>query len=150
MYKLVRTNSSDPDFRDLVIELDKDLTIRDGDEHPFYDQYNKLDTINYVVVIYEDKIPSGCGAFKEYAEKIAEIKRMFVPPEKRGRGIASLVLTELETWAKELNYEKCILETGLKQPEAISLYKKNKYTVIPNYEPYKNAENSVCFEKSIK
>jgi GNAT superfamily N-acetyltransferase len=92
----------------------------------------------------------GCGAIKEYAPNTMEIKRMYTLPESRGKGIASKVLTELEIWAAELSYEKCILETGKKQPEAIGLYKKNGYKLIPNYGQYAEIENSVCFEKDIK
>ena len=75
---------------------------------------------------------------------------MYTPPESRGKGVASKVLTELETWAAEMSYEKCILETGKKQPEAIGLYKKNGYMLIPNYGQYAEVENSVCFEKLLK
>jgi GNAT superfamily N-acetyltransferase len=79
-----------------------------------------------------------------------EIKRMYTLPECRGKGIATKVLIELEKWANELSYEKCILETGKKQPEAIALYKKNGYKLIPNYGQYAEMENSVCFEKEIE
>jgi GNAT superfamily N-acetyltransferase len=75
---------------------------------------------------------------------------MYTSPEHRGKGIASKVLAELERWAAELSYQTCILETGKKQPEAIALYKKNGYKLIPNYGQYAEAENSVCFEKKIK
>jgi putative acetyltransferase len=68
-------------------------------------------------------------------------------PDNRGKGIAAQILNELEKWAKELNYKKCVLETGHKQPEAIALYKKNGYKQIPNYGQYIGIENSVCFEK---
>jgi GNAT superfamily N-acetyltransferase len=64
-------------------------------------------------------------------------------------GIASKILTNLENWAEELSYKKCILETGKKQPEAIALYLKNDYTVIPNYGHYASVENSLCFEKKL-
>lgn len=149
MYQLKRTDSNNPDFQRLVVELDKDLAIRDGDEHAFFAQFNKIDAIKYVVMAYENEIPVGCGAIKEYEKGIMEIKRMFVSPEQRGKGIASLVLTELEAWAKELNYSKCILETGYKQFEAIALYKKCRYTIIKNYGQYTDVESSVCFEKSL-
>jgi len=72
---------------------------------------------------------------------------MYVIPEKRNKGFASEVLKELENWALELSYNKCILETGKRQPEAISLYKKNGYSNIPNYGQYSGVENSVCFQK---
>jgi putative acetyltransferase len=76
-----------------------------------------------------------------------ELKRMFVLPENRNRGLATMIVTELETWASELSYRKCVLETGIRQPDAIALYKKNGYTLIPNWGQYVGVENSVCFEK---
>lgn len=147
MYKITRTNSDNTDFQNLVVELDKDLAIRDGDEHAFFAQFNKTGTIKYVVVAYENEISVGCGAIRAYSDKVMEVKRMFVAENKRGKGIASLVLKALETWAKELNYQQLILETGVNQPEAISLYKKNNYTIIPNYGQYAEVKSSVCFEK---
>lgn len=150
MLQLIRTDASNADLRSLVMELDKDLAIRDGDEHPFFAQYNKLDSIKYVVMAYDGEEAVGCGAIKEYTAGTMEVKRMYVPPHRRGRGIASLVLQELERWAVELGYTTCILETGLKQPEAIALYKKNAYTLIPNYGQYAGVAASVCFEKRIR
>ena len=86
---------------------------------------------------------------KNFDENTMEIKRMFVAVDKRGKGIASLVLEELEKWTKELNFSKCILETGVKQPEAIHLYKKNGYKTIPNYGQYAHVKSSICFEKEM-
>ncbi len=148
-YVLKRTNSDDPDFLPLVRELDKDLKIRDGDDHAFFAQFNKIDSIKHVVIAYQNNQAVGCGAFKPYEEKTTEIKRMYVPPQHRGKGIASAVLSELEKWCKELNYDRCILETGKKQPEAIALYHKSKYKVIPNFGQYAEVESSVCFEKHL-
>ena len=149
MITLKRTNSDDPDFQTLVRELDKDLAIRDGEEHSFYAQYNKIDAIKYVVVAYENNVAVGCGAIKSFEPNTVEVKRMFVPLESRGKGIASIILQDLELWAKKLGSEKCVLETGLKQPEAIRLYEKNGYKLIPNYGQYIGMDNSVCFEKII-
>lgn len=146
---LIRANSNNVDFQKLVIKLDADLKIRDGNDHAFFSQYNKIDKINHVVIAYEKEVPIGCGAIKEYASDVMEIKRMFVLPNKRGQGIASAILKELEHWAVELRYEKCILETGNKQPEAIQLYKKNNYMLIANYGQYENVASSVCFEKKL-
>jgi len=92
----------------------------------------------------------GCGAIKEYNGDTMEIKRMYVSPDNRKKGIATKILTELENWARELSYAKCILETGKRQPEAIELYKKNGYKLIPNYGQYTEMENSLCFEKQVK
>jgi putative acetyltransferase len=149
MISIIRTDSDNQDFIELVKHLDADLAERDGNEHSFYAQFNKIDKIKYVVVAYENNKPVGCGAIKEYAPNTMEIKRMYTSPQNRGKGIASKILTELEIWAAELSYEKCILETGKKQPEAIGLYKKIGYKLIPNYGQYAGIENSFCFEKDI-
>jgi putative acetyltransferase len=150
MISIIRTNSANHDFMGLVRLLDADLAIRDGEDHSFYAQFNKIDRIKFVVVAYENEKPVGCGAIKEYGANTMEIKRMYVSPECRKKGIASKILSELENWARELSYAKCILETGKKQPEAIALYRKNGYTLIPNYGQYAQAENSLCFEKKMK
>ena len=150
MIATIRTDSDNQDFIELVKYLDADLAARDGDDHPFYAQFNKINKIKYVVVAYENDRPVGCGAIKEYAPAIMEVKRMYTAPGSRGRGIASQVLNALEIWAAELSYEKCILETGKKQPEAIALYQKNGYHLIPNYGQYAEIENSLCFEKHLK
>lgn len=149
MISIIRTNSENQDFIELVKHLDAELTIRDGDEHDFYDQFNKTDQIKYVLVAYEGKKAIGCGAIKAYDSNTMEIKRMYVSPESRGKGIALKIIAELENWAGELGYEKCILETGKKLPEAIRLYKKSGYKIIPNYGQYANATNSYCFEKHL-
>jgi putative acetyltransferase len=149
MISIKRTNCENRDFIELVKLLDADLAIRDGDAHEFYDQFNKIDNIRYVIVAYENNKPAGCGAIKEYKPDSMEIKRMYVKTENRKKGIASKILAELEIWASELNYSRCILETGKGQPEAIELYKKNGYTLIPNYGQYAGVDNSLCFEKRI-
>ncbi|GAK92657.1 histone acetyltransferase HPA2 [Nonlabens ulvanivorans] len=133
----------------MVIELDAFLAITDGDEHSFYDQFNKLDQINEVVVVYKNEIPVGCGALKKYDVYSIEIKRMYTKEAHRGNGIASQVLMELEQWARELSFKKCILETGINQPAAIALYKKRGYSLIDNYGQYAGKENSYCFEKKL-
>jgi len=147
MINCIRTNSENEQFQQLVKELDIDLSIRDGADHSFYNQFNKIDTIKYTIVAYDQEVAVGCGAIKQYAEDTMEIKRMYVPLNRRGEGIASTILKELEQWALDLNYKKCLLETGKKQPEAIQLYKRNGYKIIPNFGQYENVENSVCFEK---
>lgn len=146
---LKRTSSNNKDFIELVTLLDAELKERDGIEHSFFAQFNKIDNIKHVVVYYNNEIPVASGAIKEYDSQTMEIKRMFVMPTFRGKGIASNVLKELEDWSKELGFNKCILETGLRQPEAIALYKKNNFEVIPNYGQYINVKNSVCFQKDL-
>jgi putative acetyltransferase len=144
-----RTNSSDAGFQSLVKELDQYLASRDGDEHAFYAQFNKIDMLRHVLIAEMNSEAIACGAFKPYDEKTAEIKRMYVRPSVRGKGVATMILRELERWAREEGYLETILETGKRQPEAISLYKKNGYRVIPNFGQYEGKENSVCFIKIV-
>lgn len=147
--KLVRTNSDNLDFIELVKHLDNYLAVTDGDDHSFYDQFNKLDNIKHVVIAFENDTALGCGAMKELDNNSMEIKRMFTSPNSRGKGVASQILTELEKWAAELSYKKCRLETGIRQTEAIALYQKSGYTSIPNYGQYTDVEDSRCFEKLV-
>lgn len=144
-----RTNATNPDFRTLVKMLDKELAITDGDEHDFYHQFNGIDTLNEVVVAYANGYAMAIGALKIFDETTVEIKRMFTVKEHRGKGVAAKILQELESWAAELGYKSCILETGTRQLAALALYKKQGYGVTPNYAQYKDMANSVCFKKEL-
>jgi putative acetyltransferase len=147
MIRLLRSDSSHPDFRTMVQLLDQDLAIRDGADHGFYAQFNKIDAIQHCIIAYDDEQAVGCGAIKAFGTDAMEVKRMYVSPASRGKSIALKILTELETWAKELGKSKTVLETGQKQPEAIALYFKAGYLRTPNYGQYIGVENSLCFEK---
>ena len=147
MLTFLRTNSENADFQKLVAALDADLKIRDGKDHEFYAQFNKIDKIKQAIVAYENDVPVGCGATKEFAKGTMEVKRMYVPENHRKQGIASAIIKELEKWATELSCKKLVLETGKNQPEALKLYKNNGFKRIPNFGQYENIENSVCFEK---
>lgn len=149
MITLQRTDATNADFQHLVVALDRYLASTDGDEHAFYSQYNRSDGLKYVLVAYDGDKAVGCGAIKHYSNQVMEIKRMYVAPDTRGLGIASTILQELETWALQLSHTKCLLETGVKQLEAIRLYQKNGYVQIANYGQYVGMSNSVCFEKKL-
>lgn len=150
MLKLVRTNAENEDFIFLVKQLDAYLKITDGDEHDFYNQFNSIHTLKHVVIAYLNKKPISCGAIKQLSKKSVEVKRMFTHEVARGKGIATEVLFELEQWAQLLNYDSLVLETGVRQTEAVQFYKKNLYENIPNYGQYIGLENSLCFQKIIK
>ena len=149
MISIVRTDFENQDFIGLVRFLDAYLAEKDGDQHSFYDQFNKIDKIKYVVMAYENEKPLGCGAIKPYGPTAMEVKRMYVSPESRKNGLATRILAELEHWATDLGYNQCVLETGKGQAEAIELYKRNGYEQIPNYAPYTSIENSLCFAKKL-
>jgi GNAT superfamily N-acetyltransferase len=146
---LTRTNSDNPDFRTLISELDADLRDRNGEMMDIYDQHNVIEKIDTVVIAYMNGEPAGCGCFKPFDSESAEIKRMFVRPNARGNGISTMVLQELENWGRELGYQYTVLETGTKQVEALGLYPKAGYILIPKYGPYVDLPDSICFRKAL-
>jgi GNAT superfamily N-acetyltransferase len=134
----------------LVLKLDKDLSERYGDFQAEYDQYNVIENLETVVVVYDNNLPIGCGCFKRNDDDTVEIKRMFVMENERGKGIGAMIMTELESWASEKGFKNIILETGKAQPEAVKLYKKQGYNEISCYGPYiGNEEYSICMKKII-
>lgn len=144
---LAHVDSTHNDFIALVRLLDADLAIRDGADHAFFAQFNKIDTIRHCIVAYLEATPVSIGAIKQYDDQSMEVKRMYTIENCRGRGYAAEVLKALEAWAAELGIKRLVLETGQKQPEALRLYHKSGYNVIPNYGQYSEVESSVCFEK---
>jgi GNAT superfamily N-acetyltransferase len=149
MIRLERTTSDNEDFRLLISELDKELRSRYEEKQAIYDQYNIIENNRNVVIAYKDEVPVGCGCFKKFDDSSVEIKRMFVKPEYRGQKIAASILQELEDWAIEFNISGTILETGIKQHEAIHLYRKSGYIVVENYGPYKGLPESICMQKNL-
>lgn len=147
--RLLRTNSHHPDFQKLIVLLDAGLTGQYENHATDYAPHNLVGYIETVVIAYSGDKAVGCGCFKKFNDTHVEIKRMFVDPEYRGRGIASAILHELETWARALGHLSAVLETGNKQVEAISLYIKAGYKRIDNYGPYAGLEESLCFGKEI-
>jgi len=100
--RLLRTDHNHPDFKSLVETLNQELSVRDGEDHAFYSQFNGLENLGQVVLAYEGNVAIGCGAFKFFETGKVEIKRMYTPPVGRKKGTATQVLKELEVWAKEL------------------------------------------------
>ena len=101
------------------------------------------------LVGWEDGEPLACGGIARYDEATAEIRRMYVMPEARGRGLSRHVLSALEDEARALGYSLVRLETGKLQTEAIGLYASAGFLPIPRYGPFTNDSKSVCFEKRL-
>lgn len=148
--EFIRTNSENYDFRQLVIALDADLYQRNGEAQLQYRQYNQIDKIKNAIVVYVDEKPVGCGCFKRFDDETVEIKRMFVFPEMRGKQLAAKLLQDLEKWAVEEGYTKAVLETGLRQVEAIRLYTRAGYMLTENYGQYIGMEESICYGKELR
>ena len=149
MIELRRTNSSNFEFRELILELDNELWTRYNTLQTTYNQFNIIASLETVIVAYQSEQPVGCGCFREYSSDTVEIKRMYVKPELRGKGISKQVLHALEQWAAELGYKTALLETGKGQPEASGLFIKYGYKQIENYGQYHKMTSSLCFEKKL-
>ncbi|MDF2985718.1 MAG: acetyltransferase [Eubacterium sp.] len=148
-YRIAIVDSKNKDFLNLIALLDADLEQRYGAIQQQYKKHNKVDYIKDVVLIYSDSSAVACGAFKEYDSSTVEIKRVFVMNEYRKQGLARKVLNNLEQQAQNKGYKYCVLETGVKQHEAIGLYKNHGHETIDNYGPYIGMENSICMKKEL-
>ena len=149
MTKIIRTDSKNNDFIELVKLLDRDIAERDETAHARFGEFNAIEKLNYVVVIYDNNLPVGCGAIKKFNDNSTEIKRMFLKTEYRGKNFATKILQELEEWSKEMQFERCVLQTSHQHPEAIRFYEKSGYVPIDNYGAYTSISDSLCFEKYI-
>ncbi len=150
MITLQRSNYLNPDFRKFCEELNKEFWVRYPDNQHNFEPYNKVHESARIIVAYDDNTAIGCGSFRAMKERnTMEIKRMYVRPEWRGAGIARTILSELERWGGEEGYEQSVLETGVKQPEAIALYSRAGYSHIPNYSPYIDVKESICMKKKL-
>jgi putative acetyltransferase len=147
--KVLRTNSDNQDFKDLVTQLDHMLAIINGNDHDFYSKYNKLTSIKNVIILYDENEAIACGSIKNFDKSTCEIKRMFTIPSHRRQGLAGKVVDELELWAADLGYTCLVLETSVKLESAVQLYHKKGYIRTPNYGQYKDATDSICYIKFI-
>jgi GNAT superfamily N-acetyltransferase len=149
--------------RRLLIRLDADLDERyaadDADLQGVPDHTmlavppsDVVAPLGAFLVAWLDGEPVGCGAVRPAPTRepaTAELKRMYVVPEARGRGISRELLDRLEGAARDLGYRRMILETGLRQPEAMALYESAGYTPIASYGGYRDSPLSRCYEKAL-
>jgi putative acetyltransferase len=150
MFSLARTTASDPRLPALIAELDADLRGRYGATQALYTPLNHVkDDAPFVLAVDNDGMPLGCGSFRPYDASAIEVKRMFVAASARRRGIASAVLGEIESWARERGFAAALLETGNLQNEAIAMYERCGYARIPAFPPYVDLPASVCMRKAL-
>ena len=142
-------HAQSPEVKELSDLLHKDLELIYGKGIiESFKEENEQMLIFYTA--YDDNgIAVACGALKHFDESTAEIKRMYVKENFRGRGISKTILLKLEQHARELHYQRLILETGLKQPEAMNLYSKFGYRPTKCYGRHADDPDSRCFEKTI-
>jgi ribosomal protein S18 acetylase RimI-like enzyme len=136
-----------PDAARLVEEVQQEYVVRYGgpDRTPLEAGYFDPPQGAFFVG-YLDDVPMATGAWRRRSDVVAmgsvdtaEIKRMYVAPAGRRRGLARAMLAHLEHTARTAGVEVMVLETGLNQPEAIALYESSGYTPIPGFGFYKEA-----------
>ena len=120
-----------------------------GENHDLRHGELALPSGRFVIMFDDEDRPVACGAIRRHDDEAGEIKRMYVRPEARGRGISRVILRELEATAIDFGYRALILETGLRQPAAIELYESHGYTRIPNFGYYRDSLLSVCYRKEL-
>jgi putative acetyltransferase len=149
----IRISIEDPhaeEARELVDELFAELVERYGDDGGGAFQVEDVTGPGSCFLIArQDGRAIGCGALRNLGEGVGEVKRMYVRPAARGRGLGNRILEELERGARLLGYDKLRLETGLPQPEAIRLYERAGYHRIVNYGTYKGDPRTLSFEKEL-
>jgi GNAT superfamily N-acetyltransferase len=146
-----------PDAAALITEVQQEYVRRYGEE-----DITPVDPAEFsaprglFLVGYLDGRPVACGGWRahdaddpEFADGDAEIKRMYVAPSARGRGLARALLAELERTAAAAGRRRLVLETGLRQPEAIALYSSSGYAQVARFGAYRDYADSVCFAKPI-
>ncbi|MDX2679982.1 GNAT family N-acetyltransferase [Streptomyces sp. NY05-11A] len=141
--------ADDPRILRLVRALDADLAARYPDE-PCTGGAHIHPQIRFLLAEVDGR-PVGCCAVQPFPspDTAAELKRMYVAPQARGRGIAVRLLAEAERTVGALGHSEIRLETGVHQPEAIALYTRAGYTPIPNYPPYQDKTLSRCYAKPL-
>ena len=131
-----------------------ELRFVDAENRDFHDLTAALDEYYFMLVgevekRYEDGKPAGCGAWKKIDEGTFEVKRIYIAPEFRRKGVASAVIAALEQDAAKHGFTKAILETARTTEDSAALYTKLGYRVIPYYGSPAGAENCLCFEKNL-
>lgn len=150
--EIVSVDPRSTEARELIRALSRDLARRYDYRDDGSGNFAPEDVLNaraaFLIARLGDRA-IGCGAFRPLTKDVAEVKRMYVIPECRGRGYGKLVLKELEQLAGKSGYTAVRLETADRQPEAISLYEGAGYYRIPNFGIYVGSKRSICFEKQL-
>ena len=140
-----------PDAQVLTELVQAEYVVRYGsrDESPIDTAHFTLPD-GYFVVAYDGGVPAAMGGWRRHNEHEAEIKRMFVREEFRRRGLARLILAQLEDSARENGFHRLVLETGLVQPEAVALYRDCDYTDVPAFGYYTEEPLSLHLGKALR
>ena len=137
----------------LISELNEELSARypeEGATHFRLDADEVAPGRGAFLVAYVDGEAVGCGAVRRIEDGVGEIKRMYVRSAARGRGVGAAILAALEAEARRLDVTRLVLETGERQLEALALYRRAGFVVIPPFGEYVDSPLSVCLAKELR
>jgi GNAT superfamily N-acetyltransferase len=141
---------ADPVAQHLVERVQQEYVVRyGGRDAAVVDPAEFSPPLGLFLVAEVDGRPAGCGGWRSCGDGVAEVKRMYVEPAFRRRGIAALVLTELERTAAAAGHRQLVLNSGARQPEALALYDRVGYTPVPGYGVYADAPDAVFLGKAL-
>ena len=141
-----------PPARTLIEALNAELSSRYPEEgacHFRLDAHEVADGQGAFLIAFQSGKPVGCGAVRRIEARTGELKRMFVVPEERGRGVGRAILNALESEAQALGVSRLMLETGVRQSEAIALYQRAGFSRIAPFGEYVDSPLSVCMAKEL-
>lgn len=144
------TDKNNEIFNELCFQLNSELTqALSGAVNPIVTRANNTDDFSDVIIAVENNIPIGCIALRPFSADAAEIKRMYVIPQKRATGIGKILLEKCLSLAKKSGYLYAVLETNEKLPIAKCLYINAGFTKMPSYGPYAALEETLCMKKKL-
>jgi len=141
-----------PTAQTLINALNVELLGRYPEEgacHFRLDAQEVADGLGAFLIAFRWGTPVGCGAVRRIEVQTGEIKRMYVVPQERGRGVGRAILNAIETEARVLRLSRLVLETGVRQTEAQALYERTGFTRIPPFGEYIDSPLSICMAKSL-
>jgi putative acetyltransferase len=145
-------DATHPDAEELIRQLSEELgTVYGHDGSGAFSPADVAVPRAAFVIAYLNNQPVACGAIRPFSDDptTVEVKRMFVVPSARGKGISRLILRKLESLASFFSYTSIKLETGIHQHAAIALYEKEGYGRIPCYGKYVTDPVSLCYGKLV-
>jgi putative acetyltransferase len=144
----IETPSAQALIRDLNGEL-RERYPEPGANHFRLDAEEVAEGRGALLVAYRGEVPVACGALRLHDKTTAEIKRMYVIPEERGKGISRRILAALEAEGRKLGARRLVLETGERQTEALALYERAGFARIPRFGEYASSPLSICMAKDL-
>jgi len=139
-----------PDAAALIAELQAEYVVRYGEQDGTLVAPEQFaPPLGLFLIGYLEDEPVACGGWRSHGDGVAELKRMYVSPRFRGRGLARAMLAELERTAGAAGHTRIILESGQNQPEALAMYASSGYTPVPSFGHYADHELSVHLGKTI-